>query len=121
MGKPKLVTSFDKKMNKEYTKFSLNTKFTFSGCDNFIIKLQEYLINKIGLRKTKLNKSNGIKNFCIMEYSGRKNIKKLYDFMYNNATIFGNRKKQKFEEIFCVDTKKLVLETRLNAEKPLES
>lgn len=121
MGKPKLVTSFDKKLNKEYTKFSLNTKFTFAGCDSFITKLQEYLIAKIGLRKTKLNGSHGIKGFCVMEYSGKGNIKKLYNLMYNNATIFGKRKKQKFEEIFCADTKKLVYETRLNAEKSLES
>lgn len=121
MGKPKLVTSFDKKLNKEYTKFNLNTKFTFSGCSTFITKLQEYLIDNIGLRKTKLNKSHGIEGFCVMEYSGRGNIKKLYDLMYNNATIFGARKKQKFEEIFCADTKKLVYETRLIAEKSLES
>ena len=43
-----------------------------------------------------------------MEYSGKNQIKTLYDYMYTNATIFGNRKKTKFEEINCADNKKLL-------------
>ena len=53
-----------------------------------------------------------------MEYSGKNQIKTLYDYMYTNATIFGNRKKTKFEEIHCADSKKLLFETRLIAGKP---
>lgn len=121
-GKPKLVSSYDKKAGKEYTHVSFNTKFTFAGCETFIIPLQKYLINKIGVSKTKLNRNKNAKEqFCVMEYSGRGNIKKLYDYMYANATIYGERKKNKFEEILCADVKKLASEIRLNAEKPLES
>lgn len=47
-----------------------------------------------------------------------KTIKKIYDFMYNNASIYGIRKKTKFENIFCADSKKLLFETRLTAGKP---
>ena len=36
-----------------------------------------------------------------MEYSGRGNIKKLYDYMYKDATIYGERKFKKFNEILC--------------------
>lgn len=120
-GKPKLVTSFDKKAGKEYTKFNMNTKFTFSGCDIFIAALQDYLVQHINLNKTKLNRSKHQKDFCTMEYSGRGNIKKLYDYMYSSATVFGDRKKQKFEDILCADTKKLASELRLTAETSLES
>ena len=53
-----------------------------------------------------------------MEYSGRSQIKKLYDFMYKDATIFGIRKRSKFEDINCALDKKLSSETRLIAGTP---
>ena len=69
---------------------------------------------------TKLNysKAKKSKNVCTMEYSGRKNIEKFYHYMYDNASIFGNRKKLKFEEINCALNEKLLSETRLIAGKP---
>ena len=128
MGKPKYREYTDKKTGKIYNKLSLGTKFTFTGNINFIKPLQDYLVSKIGLSKTKLNFSKAknpnnttSEGVCTMEYSGRGNIKKLYDYMYTDATIYGNRKKSKFEEIFCADSKKLLSETELIAENPLES
>ena len=34
-----------------------------------------------------------------LEYSGRKQMKSFYDFIYKDATVFLFRKKQKFETI----------------------
>lgn len=119
-GKPTLQ-KYTKRNGEIGDKFSLNTKFTFTGTLDFIVSLQEYLINEIKLSKTKLNFSkskDSTPKFCTMEYSGRGNIKKLYEYMYENASIYGNRKKEKFENIICADTKKLVFETRLIAGKP---
>ena len=78
-----------------------NVKFNFTGSNTFIPYLQEYLIKHIGLSKTKLNysKSKEEHKHCSMEYSGRKNMLKLYEYMYNSATIYGERKKIKFENI----------------------
>lgn len=128
MGKPKYREYQDKKTGKIYTRLSLNTKFTFTGNIKFIEPLQDYLVSKISLSKTKLNFSkaknknnNTSESVCTMEYSGKGNIKKLYDYMYTDSTIYGNRKKSKFEEIFCADSKKLLSESELNAENPLES
>ena len=74
-----------------------NVKFTFTGNTEFIIGLQKFFIEKLGFSKTKLNfskaKSRGTDTFCTIEYSGRKNINKLFTFMYTNATIYGNRTK----------------------------
>lgn len=78
-----------------------NVKITFTGSNTFIPFLQEYLISVIGLPKTKLNysKSKTEHKHCVMEYSGRKNILSMYNFMYKNATCFSKRKKDKFEDI----------------------
>lgn len=53
-----------------------------------------------------------------MEYSGRGNIKKLFDFMYFDATIYGDRKYNKFLEIFCAFEEKSSKDTLLIAGKP---
>lgn len=128
MGKPKYRDYTDKKTGHTYSRLSLATKFTFTGNISFIEPLQDFLVSEIGLSKTKLNFSKAknktnttSESVCTMEYSGRKNIKKLYDYMYTNAVIYGNRKKSKFEEIFCADSKKLLSETELIAENSLES
>ena len=57
-----------------------------------------------------------------MDYSGRKQLKKLYDFMYKDSTIHCDNKKLKFEEIFCALDEKSSIETVLieeTAEMPI--
>ena len=53
-----------------------------------------------------------------MEYSGRKNIKSFYDFLYKDATVFLPRKKKKFEEIICALSEKSLSEMGLIAGTP---
>ena len=54
-----------------------------------------------------------------MEYSGRGNLKKLYDFMYKDCEdLYIIRKKKKFEEIFCALDEKSSSETGLIAGTP---
>lgn len=115
-GKPKIDSK---------NRFIHNMKFTFTGCYSFINSLQDYLVEHLGFKKTKLNFSkaknpnnNTSENVCTMEYSGRKQIEKFYHYLYDGSTIYGNRKKLKFENIFCADSKKLLFETRLTAGTP---
>ena len=51
-----------------------------------------------------------------MEYSGRGQLKKLFDFMYKDATIYGSRKYNKFNEIFCALDERSSIETVLTEE-----
>ena len=53
-----------------------------------------------------------------MEYSGRGQLKKFYEFIYKNSTIHGNTKKSKFEEIFCALEEKSSKDTSLIAGTP---
>ena len=105
-----------------------NVKFTFTGNDSFISDLQKYLVNKIGINICKLNYSKAknsntttSKNVCTMEYCGRGNIKKLYQYMYNDATIYGSRKFNQFNKIICALDEKSSCETGLIAGNPLET
>lgn len=99
-----------------------NVKFTITSNSNFIIDMQETLIEKLGLKKTKLyfrNKDN--KSIATLEYSGRGNIKKFFEYIYKDATIFLERKFKKFNEIICALDEKPSSETGLIAGNPLES
>ena len=95
-----------------------NVKFTYTGNYEFVNALQDYLVKYLGFKKTKLNfsKAKNTKHICTMEYSGRGQLKKFYDFIYKNATIYGNTKKLKFEEIFCALDEKSSIETVLTEE-----
>lgn len=101
-----------------------NVKFTFTGNYNFINALQDYLISKnIVNKKTKLNFSkaknttnNTTDKVCTMEYSGRKQMAKLYEFMYAKSPIYCQEKKLKFDKIFCALDEKSSIETVLTEE-----
>ena len=104
-----------------------NVKFTFTGYDDFISDLQNVLCNSIGIKKNKLNyskakdkRNNTSENVCTFECSGRGNVKRLYEYMYKDATIYGKRKFNKFNEILCAFDAKSSNETGLIAGNPLE-
>lgn len=112
-GKRKKVLVKDKtSKNGMRERIIHNVKFTFTGNENFILSLQKFLNRKIGLSMNKLNYSKAnnpnnttSQNVCTLEYSGRGNIKKLYDFLYSNAKVYGLRKYEKFNEILCANNK----------------
>ena len=97
----KMIVKNEKKPGTTRERIIHNVKFNFTGSESFIPDLQNYLIEHCGFTKTKLNysKSKIEHKHCTLEYSGRKNIYKLYEYMYSNATIFGERKKNKFKNI----------------------
>ena len=97
----KMVVKNEKKPGTTRERIIHNVKFNITGSEKFIIGLQNVLIEKYGFSRTKLNYSKAKKEHthCSMEYSGRGNIKRLYEIMYKNMPIYGERKKKKFEEI----------------------
>lgn len=114
----KMIVKDERHPGKTREKIVHNVKFNFTGNPRFIEELQNYLVQELGFRKTKLNFSGKAKSgtHCTMEYSGRKQMKKLFDFMYGNATIYGSRKYNKFQEIFCALDEKSSIGTVLTEE-----
>lgn len=118
-GKRKIMQVKDSsKLSGYREKIVHNVKFTYTGNYAFVNDLQDYLVDKLGFKKTKLNfsKAKDSKHICTMEYSGRKQLKRFYDFIYKDATIYGDTKKLKFEEIFCALDGKPSIETVLTEE-----
>lgn len=116
----KMTVKDDRHPGKTREKVVHNVKFTFTGSIPFITGLQEYLVSALGFKRNKLNTSGKAKSgtHCTMEYSGRGQIKKLFDFMYKDATIYGSRKYNKFLEIFCASEEKSSEDTSLIAGTP---
>jgi len=77
-----------------------NVKFTMVGSVYFIDALQNIIVKQLGFRKTKLIGKKGVSPlYCQMEYSGRLQMKKFYDYIYKDSTVFLKRKKDKFLSI----------------------
>lgn len=100
--------------------FGLRGIINCSKIVKIIHTLQDTLVHTLGLSNTKLNfsKAKETKHVCTLEYSGRKNIEKFYNYMYNNATIFSSKKEAIFEEIICAINEKSLIETGLIAGTP---
>ncbi len=81
---------------------SKNPSFSLLGEIELIKSIQNILLS-YGLNRTKLEKRHpeGDGNVIALRYCGKGNILKLYKFLYQNATIFLERKKDKFEGIIC--------------------
>ena len=113
IGKRKIMTVKDKTRPSGFReRIVQNVKFTITGNTTFINSLQDELVQMLGFKKTKLNfsKAKNANNstcdkFCTMEYSGRKQMQSFYNYMYEGASIWGNRKRLKFEEICAFEEK----------------
>ena len=119
-GKRKEMLVSDSKHKDGFRKRIVhNVKFQITGNLNFIDKLQDKFIELFNFKKNKLNTSKS-KFYVTMEYSGRKQIKTIYDYFYIDSSFYIKRKKEKFEEIinFCASEEKSSDETRLIAGKP---
>ena len=62
---------------------------------------------KLNFSKSKNSNNNTSSEVCTMEYSGRKQLKKFYDYIYKDCTICVESKKLKFEEIFLCSNEEI--------------
>lgn len=81
-------------MGQKYVSFGGD--FCIEGNKEFISVLQNKLI-KIGLPSNSINYSG--KSISRVRYGGINQLKKIYDYLYKDATLFLKRKKDLFENI----------------------
>ncbi len=75
--------------------------WSLTGTEQFLISTQNILIENCGLSRTKFTQRRKNNNVIkTMLYFGNGNITKLYNYLYNNSTIWMDRKKIKMEQ-FC--------------------
>lgn len=76
--------------------------FNICGTEQFIIKLQEILIKECNLNKTNIRKpkkKTGNDITSVLVYSGNRQLLKIRDWLYKDATVYFHRKKDKFFNI----------------------
>jgi intein-encoded DNA endonuclease-like protein len=83
-----------------FNKINKQLDVSFTGTENMMVGIQNTLINMCGFSKTKLStrypeRKNNIRS---LHYFGNGNAKKYYNFIYNDANIFMERKKNKFNK-----------------------
>lgn len=72
--------------------------FSIMGNHLLVKSIQEILIRECNLKKNKLHISHRCKdNIIQFSYSGNKNCKRLFDYLYKDATVFLKRKFEKFK------------------------
>lgn len=63
------------------------------GYEPFLLKMQDFFIDELGLGRTKLIKEKAIHS---LRYGGRRQVEKIMDWMYKDATIYLDRKHQRY-------------------------
>lgn len=81
------------------SKVSGVNRFTVTGNINFILEYKKNLFNAIDKHNDVLLQNTASAEIKTLALGGNTQIKKIYDFLYMNATIYLERKKEKFEII----------------------
>lgn len=71
--------------------------FVIYGRENFLKYIQEVLISNCFLSDTKVSTN---KSIFALRYGGNTQIKRIYNYLYWNSSIYLERKKKKFEELW---------------------
>lgn len=82
-----------------YNKSNKNWSWGIIGTDDFNTSLQNILMSKLDLNLTKLYKCSNNHSISRLIYNGNKQVYKIGKFMYNNSTIFIERKRNRFLEL----------------------
>lgn len=100
-GKKKVMSVKDDYHNdgRRRNKIVHNVKFSFTGTTNIIKKLRYIFVKELGFNEVKINTSKNIDNCVQLEYSGKRQMEKFYNFIYKDAIVFMDRKKEKFDSI----------------------
>lgn len=85
---------------KDRTENSLIYQFNITGMENPLRKMQEHLINNVGVV------DNGLKHrkstiAVTIHYSGKNVCKRILDYLYQDATIYLQRKYNKYKK-YCI-------------------
>lgn len=85
---------------KDRTENSLVYQFNITGMENSLRIIQNYLVNNVGII------NNGLKHrkstiVVTIHYSGRNVCKRILDYLYQDATIYLQRKYNKYIE-YCI-------------------
>lgn len=88
------------KRNDRQNPNSKTYQFNITGMEGPLSIIQQHLVDNVGVVKNSLKKRVSTTAVTI-HYSGRNVCKKILDYLYNNATIYLQRKYNKYKE-YCI-------------------
>ena len=74
-----------------------NIQFSVTANPGFLTAFQIILIDECGLNATKFDKRNAETEVYTLRYGGRRQVKKVFDYLYNHSTVCLPRKREKVE------------------------
>jgi len=77
-----------------------NFSLTIISTENFCNTLNQKLAKVVGLKNLENHPNNPITKRY--RFSGKKQIKKMYEYLYSDSSICLERKKKKMEELLCI-------------------
>lgn len=80
---------------KDRTENSFQYQLNFVGKESVLLKIQDIICSNTGVFRTKLRNRKGSFAKCI-SWSGRKVCKRILDYLYQDATIYLDRKYNKY-------------------------
>ena len=80
----------------------------------FLLEIQKILIASIDIPCLNLRDTKGF--IKVLHYCGKNIVSKIMNYLYKDATIYGSRKYNKFNEIFCALDERSSIETVLTEE-----
>jgi intein/homing endonuclease len=91
---------FDGDGNIHYNKSCKQLMFSITSTENFLLSLQEILIKNCFLNKVKLGTRHPERKHNIRQlaYCGNNSVRRIYEWLYNDANIFLSRKKLYYDK-----------------------
>lgn len=91
---------FDGDGNIHFNKRTKQLMFSITSTENFLIGVQEVLMKNCFLNKVKLATRHPERNHNIrqLSYSGNNSIKRIYDWLYKDASFYLERKKLYYDK-----------------------
>lgn len=83
------------KRNDRKSPSSYTYQFNIVGMTDFLLKVQEIIVHNTGVKSLPLKTRSG-KRAVTMRYSGRLVCKKILDYLYKDASVYLNRKYEKY-------------------------
>lgn len=74
--------------------------FSITSNSNILLEIQNILINNCNLNKTKLKSYKSTNVAKSLTYGGTLQVKRIYEYLYKDSTIYLKRKYDKFNQLF---------------------
>ena len=88
------------KRNDRKSPNSKTYQFNITGMEKPLSIIQQHLVNNVGVIKNSLKRRKST-IAVTLHYSGRNVCKKILDYLYNDSTIYLQRKYNKYKE-YCI-------------------